>query len=248
MMKRYQNQYLEDMEATTMAEADELQPNEMTADQVIRTYTSRLSDLVLKTEHRRCADHFALRQEEQALASNKKLYDQAQAYLQRMREEDHARAESETASERKERRSAYADLREEATTIASVQINRANETIHRCEKGLCEDRAHLHNIRGILEQTEILVEKRVKDENYFIRILRIYCRLQFLQDIRNSKPRHHVLPPKQTSPAQNHTRVLLQIKQHHQKQLIREAAVAAASQATIRIRKRIPKSTKESCD
>ena len=81
MMRRYQNKYLEDMEATTMAKVDDLQPVQMMAAQTARAYTSQLSILVKKTEHRRCADHFMLHREQLALKNHKEWYDEAQANL-----------------------------------------------------------------------------------------------------------------------------------------------------------------------
>ena len=231
-----------------MAATDNPPPNHETEAHAVHTVTNQMIEATEDLAQWRCADVYMLCGEKHALKESIDKSDEIRADLQQLEEESGIRGQTETSTESKEHRKRIAELREEVTTIAHAQVNCSRETIKRLESRLMQYRYVLGNIQEAAMQVEEVVERKVKEENSFIRVLRIYCCLQILQDIRNTKLRYHVLPPKQTSPAQNHARVLLQIKRHHQKQVIREAAVAAARQATIRNQKRTPTPTKEACN
>ena len=150
--------------------------------------------------HGWCADHYMLSRERNVLKNNKGWYDWMRADLQQLREEGDVRTETKIKLEQREQRSWIADFKEEATTIANIHINCKNKSIEHFEGGLRNDRVLLSKTREAFEHIVELEDKKVRKENYFTWILRIYFCLQFLQEIWKTKPQYHVLPPKQKSP------------------------------------------------
>ena len=170
-MKRYTSQYLEAMEDMAMAATDNPPPNRETEAHAIHTVTNQLIEATEDLAHWRCADVYMLCGEKHALKSNIDRYNKIRADLQTLEEESGIRGQTESSAESKERRKRIAELREEVTIIAHTQVNHSRETIKRLESRLMQCRYVLDNIQKAAMQVDEVVERKVKEENYFFRVL-----------------------------------------------------------------------------
>ena len=163
-------------------------PYGLTEAQAVRMILSRAVKMVKETEHGSCANYYLLCREQGILNASKEDYSKIHADLRKIEVEREARAEVESTSEQKSRRDRMAELWEKATMIAHTQLNRSRETIERFEQRLEKERIMLNYIQTAYETIEEVIDEKVKKENYVMRVSRICYHLQFLQEIKNTKP------------------------------------------------------------